>query len=52
MIRFARFAFIVLVVAVDDVLHELAMSYTTTRDFVRYRIRFIVQEKVQTLWRG
>ena len=51
MTRWIRFAFIVFVIAVDDVLHELMMSYTTTRDFIRYRVRWIVQDKLRSLWR-
>jgi hypothetical protein len=51
MTEWIRFAFIVVVIAVDDVLRELMMSFTTTRDFLRYRIRWIVQDKVRSLWR-
>jgi hypothetical protein len=51
MIDWLRFAAIVLVVAVDDLLRELMMSYTTTRDFFRYRVRYIVQEKWRLMWR-
>ena len=50
-IRFAFIAFLVFVMAVGDVLRELMMSFTTTRDFVRYRIRYIVQGKLRSLWR-
>jgi hypothetical protein len=46
-----RFVFIALVLSVDEVLNELLMSYTTTRDLVRYRLRWIVQEKLRKLWR-
>jgi hypothetical protein len=51
MTEWIRFAFIVFVIAVDDVLRELMMSFTTTRDFLRYRVRWIVQDKVRSLWR-
>jgi hypothetical protein len=47
-----KFLFIVLVVAVDDILREVASSFTTTRDFIRYRIRWIVVEKLRSLRRG
>lgn len=50
-LRFTFIAFIVCVLAVEDVLRELVMSFTATRDFVMYRIRYIVQEKVRSLWR-
>ncbi len=51
MTEWIRFAFIVFVIAVDDVLRELMMSFTTTRDFLRYRVRWIVQDKMRSLWR-
>ena len=51
MTEWIRFAFIVFVIAVDDVLRELMMSVTTTRDLLRYRIRWIVQDKMRALWR-
>jgi hypothetical protein len=47
-----RFVFIVFVVAVDDILNEMLSSLTTTRDLVRYRLRWIVLEKVRSLRRG
>jgi len=50
-IRFAFIAFLVFVMAAGDVLRELMMSFTTTRDFVRYRVRFIVQDKLRSFWR-
>ena len=50
-IRFAFIAFLVFVMAVGDVLRELMMSLTTTRDFVRYRVRYVVQDKLRSLWR-
>jgi hypothetical protein len=46
------FAFIVFVIALDDVLRELWLSFTATRDFVLERLRWIVVEKLQSLWRG
>jgi hypothetical protein len=46
------FAFIILVIALDDVLRELWLSFTTTRDFVLERLRWIVLEKLQSVWRG
>jgi hypothetical protein len=49
MMAWLRFAFIVFVIALDDVLRELVMSFTTTRDFFRYRVRWILQDKARTL---
>ena len=48
MLTWLRFVFIVCLVAVDDVLRELMMSFTTSRDFVRYRLRWIVQDKIRS----
>jgi hypothetical protein len=47
-----RFLFIVFVVAVDDILNEALSSFTTTRDLVRYRLRWIMLEKVRSFRRG
>jgi hypothetical protein len=49
MTSWLRFVFIVSVIAVDDLLRELAMSFTTTRDFFRYRVRWILQDKARTM---
>jgi len=46
------FAFIVFVIVLDDVLREMWLSFTATRDFVLERLRWIVLEKLQSLWRG
>jgi hypothetical protein len=51
MTTWIRFAFLVFVIAIDDVLRELMMSFTTSRDFLRYRARWIVQDKLRVLWR-
>jgi hypothetical protein len=50
-IRFTFIALIVFVMAIEDVLREVMMSFTTTRDFVRYRVRYIVQDKLRAVWR-
>ena len=46
------FAFIVFVIVLDDVLREMWLSFTATRDFVLERLRWIVLEKLQSVWRG
>ena len=51
MFDWIRFAFIVFVVALDDVLQELMTSFTTTRDVLRYRVKSIVQGKLRPVWR-
>jgi hypothetical protein len=45
-----RFVFIVFILVVDDILRELVMSLTTSRDFLRYHVRWIVQDKLRSLW--
>jgi hypothetical protein len=45
-------AFIVLVIALDDLLHELFWSFSTTRAFILDRLRWIVFEKLRAFWRG
>ena len=52
MTTWIRFAVIVFVIALDDVLRELTMSFTTSRDFLRYRVRWIVQDKLRSVRRG
>jgi hypothetical protein len=52
MTRWIRFAFIVFVVALDDVLNESMMSFRSFRDFLRYRVTWIVQDKMRLLRRG
>lgn len=51
MTEWMRFALILFVIALDDVLRELMMSFTTSRDFLRYRVRWTVQEKLRSVWR-
>jgi hypothetical protein len=46
------FLFIVFVIALDDIVHELWWSFSTTRAFVLDRLRWIVFEKLRSLWRG
>jgi len=46
-----RFGLIVFVTVIDYAVHEAVLSFKTTRDFVRYRVRWIVREKVWSLWR-
>jgi hypothetical protein len=46
-----RFAFIVFIIAVDDLLRELMLSCTTTGEFLWHRVRYIVQDKLRSLWR-
>jgi hypothetical protein len=47
-----RFAFIVLVIAIDDVLSEVRASTIAVWEFIKYRIRWIVVEKWRSLRRG
>jgi hypothetical protein len=51
MIEWMRFAIIVCIAATAHVLYELVLSFNTTRDFVGYRLRWIVREKLRAVWR-
>lgn len=52
MIEFLRFAIIIVIAALEHIAHETILSFNTTRDFVRYRVRWIVRDKLRTLWPG
>jgi hypothetical protein len=52
MIELMRFALIIFVTVVDYVAHEIVLSFKTTSEFVRYRVRWIVRDKVRSLWSG
>jgi hypothetical protein len=47
-----RFGLIVFVTVLDHIAHEIVWSFNTTRDFVRYRVRWIVVEKARSMWPG
>jgi hypothetical protein len=50
MIETMRFALIIFVTIVDYIAHETIVSFNTTRDFIRYRVRWIVRDKLRTMW--
>ena len=52
MTNWIRFVFIVFVIALDDFLHELVASFTASSDFLRYRVMWIVQDKLRSVARG
>ena len=51
-----RFAFIVFIAMIEHLAHETVVSFNTTRDFVRYRLRWVmrdaVRDKLRSLWVG
>ena len=51
-----RFSFIVFIAASEHVAHETVVSFNTTRDFVRYRLRWVVRDvvrdKLRKMWVG
>ena len=51
MSEWLRFASIVFVTVIDYAVHETVLSFNTTRDFVRYRVKWIVREKARSIWR-
>jgi hypothetical protein len=52
MIEVIRFALIMFITMIDHLLHETVLSFNTTRDFVRYRLKWIIQDKLRVIWRG
>ena len=52
MVEWFRFVFIVSIAAIEHIAYETVQSFNTTRDFVRYRVRWIVTDKLRTLWPG
>ena len=51
MFEWLRFGLIVFVTMIDYAVHETILSFNTTRDFVRYRVKWIVREKARSMWR-
>ena len=51
MIEWLRFVIIVCIAATAHVLYELVLSFNTTRDFVWYRLRWIVRDKFRATLR-
>ena len=52
MIEWLRFALIIVIAALEHIAYETVLSFNTTRDFVRYRVRWILRDKLKTLWPG
>ena len=52
MIEWLRFALIIVIAALEHIAQETVLSFNTTRDFVRYRVRWILRDKLKTLWPG
>ena len=52
MVEWLRFALIVMLVAVDDVLREIGISAIAVKEFFLDRVRWIVVEKARMMWRG
>ena len=47
-----RFILIMFIIVVDDGLRAIVLSFNTTRDLVRYRLKWIVRDKLRVLLRG
>jgi len=52
MIEWFRFAAIIVIAALEHIAYETVVSLNTTRDFVRYRVRWILRDKLKTIWPG
>ena len=42
-----RFALIISVAILEHVAYETVLSFNTTRDFLRYRVRYILRETLR-----
>jgi len=49
MIEWMRFGLIVFLTIADHLAHEIVRSFNTTWDFLRFRGRYIVQEKLRVM---
>jgi hypothetical protein len=47
-----RFGLIVCITVLDHLMHEIVLSFNTTLDFVRYRLKWIVRDKLRSMWVG
>jgi hypothetical protein len=47
-----RFILVVNVIVLDDLAREIVLSFNTTRDLIRYRLRWILRDKLVLMWRG
>ena len=52
MIEFLRFGLIVAITALDHIAHEIVVSFNTTADFLKYRLRWIIRDKIRVMWSG
>lgn len=52
MIDWLRFVFILSVTVIDDAIRAIVLSFNTTRDLIRYRLKWIVRDKVRVMLRG
>jgi len=50
MIEWLRFALIIVIAALEHIAQETVLSFNTTRDFVRYRVRWILRDKLKTYY--
>jgi hypothetical protein len=46
-----RIVIIVVMAMCEDIARELVTSFLATRDLVRYRLQWIVRDKVRSIWR-
>lgn len=52
MSEWVRFGIIICVAAAEYAAEETIRSFNTTWDFLRYRVRWIVRDKLRAMWSG
>jgi len=50
MFEWVQFAVIAFIVLVEDLLHEMKITLYAIRDLFRYRLRWLVTEKLQLMF--
>jgi hypothetical protein len=49
MVDWLQFALIIFFTTIEDLGQEIVQTYNAARDLVRYRLRWIVREKLQSM---
>jgi hypothetical protein len=50
MAEWVQFAVIIFITTIDDLWHEIVNTWSAIRDVVRYRLRWIVTEKLRSIF--
>lgn len=52
MAEWMQFALIIFITTLEDLGHEIVHTWSAIRDVVRYRLRWIVSEKLRSMFRS